>query len=70
VYEASVFAAEEIFEEDAEREGKLGEMAESLRFQSFEAMNFEGLRANIQFVPGTEGIGSGDRHTGRPFQMA
>jgi hypothetical protein len=33
-------------------------------------MNFEGLRANIQFVPGTEGIGSGDRHTGRPFQMA
>jgi hypothetical protein len=33
-------------------------------------MNFEGLRANVQFVPGTEGIGSGDGHTGGPFQMA
>jgi hypothetical protein len=33
-------------------------------------VNFEGLRANIQFVSSTEGIGSGDRHTGGPFQMA
>ena len=69
-HEAPVFTAEEIFEEDAQRERKLGEMAESLRFESFEAMNFEGLRANVQFVSGSEGIGSGDRHTGSPFQMA
>lgn len=45
-------------------------MADSLCFQSLEAVNFEGLRANIQFVSGTEGIGSGDRHTEGPFQMA
>ncbi len=30
-------------------------MAEPLRFESLEAMNFEGLRANTQFVTGTEG---------------
>jgi hypothetical protein len=33
-------------------------------------VNFEGLRANIQFVSGTERIGSGDCHTEGPFQMA
>jgi hypothetical protein len=33
-------------------------------------VNFERLRANTQFVPCTEGIGSGDGHAGGPFQRS
>ena len=66
---AAIFAAKQIFEQDAKREGKLRGIADAFGVKNFEAMNFESLRANIEFVSSAERIGCGDGHTGGPFQM-
>ena len=67
VNDAAVFKAQEIFEQNAERERQFGERGDALLFEHFEAMNFEGLRADVESVARFEGIASGDGHSGDPF---
>src|SRR5260370_8680781 len=43
--EAAIFAAQKIFEENAEGERELGERVDAVLFQLFKAANFKGLRA-------------------------
>ena len=65
--EAAVFKAEKIFEQNAQRERKRGELGDSLFFEMFEAVNFEGLCADVEGVARFEGVASGDGHSGGPF---
>ena len=60
---AAVFTAQQIFEEDAKRKGKFGERTKALLLQLFEAVNFEDLRANAEFIASTEGICCGNGHS-------
>ena len=66
--EAAVFAAEEIFEKDTKRKGKSGDGAQTLLFQFFEAIDFEGLRTHVQSVARLEGICCGNGHSELPFE--
>ena len=54
--ETAVFAAQQIFEQNAQGKGQLGEVGEALFFKKFQAVNFEGLRADVQLVACAEGI--------------
>ena len=67
VNEAAVFTAQKIFQEDAEREGKSGDGAQALLFQFFEAINFEGLCADIELIARVERVCCGNRHSLLPF---
>ena len=60
--EAIVFEAKEVFEENAQRERKRGELGNALLFEMFEPMNFEGLCADVEGVARFEGVASGDGH--------
>ena len=60
--EAAVFKAEEILEQHAQGERKRGELGDSLLFEMFEAVNFEGLSADVEGVARFEGVASGDGH--------
>ena len=42
-----VFASQKIFQKYAQGKGKLGNCAHALRFQNFQPLNIEGLRANV-----------------------
>ena len=64
---AAVFTAHQVFEKDAEREGKISDGTEPLLFEFFEAIDFEDLRANAKFVSGIEGVCCGDGHSQLPF---
>ena len=60
--EAIVFEAEKILEEYAQGERKGRELGDSLLFEMFEAVNFEGLSADVEGVARFEGVASGDGH--------
>jgi hypothetical protein len=62
VNEAAVLKAKKIFEQNAQRERKRGELGDSLFFEMFEAVNFEGLCADVEGVARFEGVASGDGH--------
>src|SRR5208283_2440883 len=64
---ASILAAQQVFQQNAEGEGQPDELSEALLFQLFEALNLKSLRANVQVVSRSEGICRGDGHSSRPF---
>src|SRR5208283_229245 len=64
---ASVLAAQQVFQQNAEGERQPGELTEALLLQFFEALNFKSLRADIQIVSRSEGISCGDGHSSCPF---
>ena len=41
MHKAPVFAAQQIFQQDAQRKGKFREVAEALLFENFQALNIE-----------------------------
>ena len=64
---AAILKPQEIFEKNAQRERQFRKCGDALLFEHFEAMDLEGLRANIECVARFEGISSGDGHSGDPF---
>ncbi len=61
--EAIVFKTEEVLEKHTQRKGKGRELGDSLLFEIFKAMNFEGLSADVEGVARFEGVASGDGHS-------
>ncbi len=66
--EMAVLVAEEILEENTEREGELCQATEVLFFEGFKAMNFKGLGADTEMVTSAERIRCGQWHSRRPFE--
>jgi hypothetical protein len=60
--EVAVFATEEIFEKNTKRERKFGEISVAVFFKKLEAMNFECLRADVEFVASFERVAAGEGH--------
>src|SRR5262249_42727811 len=56
VDEAIVFMAQEIFEQNLQREGKPRGLADAGAFESVEAVDFKGVAANFECGAGGEGI--------------
>ena len=67
--EATVFAAKQVFKKDAEREGEFCQFREALIFEEFEAVNFESLGADVEFIACAEGIPCVDGHPCDPFAL-
>ena len=60
--EAAVFTTEEILEKDSKRERELGDVADVLFFENFEALDVEGLCADVQLVTRSERVCHRDGH--------
>ena len=67
VDEAAVFEAQKIFEQNAERERKLGEIGYAVFFERFQTMNFETLCADAQRIARAKRVSCGDSHPLGPF---
>ena len=48
--------------------GKIANGTETLLFEFFQAINFEDLRANAEFIAGVEGVCCGNGHSRLPFE--
>src|SRR5208282_1415082 len=64
----SVFAAQQIFEQDAQREGKFVEMANAFFLQVLEPPNLKALRPHVQRVAGAKRVSRRDGHSKPSFQ--
>jgi len=62
--ELAVFVAEEIFEQDFEREGEPGDVADGRALDGCEAVDIEGVGANAEGGAGAEGIAVWRAHAG------
>ena len=70
VNEAAVFAAQKIFQQNAQRKGELAQIRDAIFFERFQAMNFKALRAYAQRVTRAKRISCGDGHPLGPFASA
>ena len=54
--EAVVFVAQQIFEQDFQREGKAGDVADAGAFERVEAVDFKGIVADAELAARAEGV--------------
>ena len=69
MHEVSIFAAQQIFQQDAQGKGQLIQMPHAVCFQFFQPPNFKSLRADVERVTGPKRISRGDDHSSRPFRQ-
>ncbi len=69
MHEAAIFAAQQILEQDAQREGELRQVGDALLFEKFEPVNVKSLRADMKFVACAERVARVDGHPRRPFSV-